>query len=279
MRNRPGNISAYAVGGLAQYAKPCFNDLREMLCQCMNIRVLRMMLRQVAEKDRGRLTIDEAGCHCARTVIASPRRPLNALFSFAGNFHPLRFGSRFQNLRQHRRHCHGSDNGAVRHLGKQIIIDRIDQIQLRTLLHCLAQTLRDKRVILAQRAADHQRGLQPGKIRDAHPQPRRALQMCYPRENRIGSGDGRYSHCPIPASVFAADIVLPGCYAEKPARRYVVRHIFLLPPSIHWQRIPARFASRIPAIPHHALSLACSSAPRSSIPRRKNGPYPITSIR
>ena len=121
-----------------------------------------MMLGQVAEKNRRRLAIDEA-CGHGPSRISSPRTALNALFGVARNFRPLRFGRGFQNLRQHRRHCRGADNGAVRHLGKQIVIHRIDQIQLRALLHRLAQTLRDERMILAQCAADDQRGFQPGK--------------------------------------------------------------------------------------------------------------------
>ena len=62
-RNCPGNISADAVGGLAQYTESRVGNLREMLCQRMNIRILRMMLRQVAKKNCRRLIIDEAGCY------------------------------------------------------------------------------------------------------------------------------------------------------------------------------------------------------------------------
>ena len=86
----------------------------------------------------------------ARAVSVTCTALSSALRRSSGMFHPFRFGRGFYNLRQHLRHCSGADNGPVRHLGKQIVIHRIDQIQLRALLHRLTQTLRDEWMIFAK---------------------------------------------------------------------------------------------------------------------------------
>ena len=154
-------------------------------------------------------------------------------------------------------HCSGANNGAIRHLVKQIVIHRIDQIQLRPLLHRLTQTLRHERVILAKYAANDQRGFQAGKIGDRACPARVCPADVHLRGNRIGAGGDRHSRYPVRERAFAINRVLQACCEEKPARRYAERHVFLLPRSIRWQQIQARFASRIPAIDPHALSSAC----------------------
>ena len=61
--------------------------------------------------------------------------------------------------------CLRGHDRTVRHLGEQVVVHRIDQIQLRAMLDGLTQAMCEQGMILAQRAADNQNSLQLIHIR------------------------------------------------------------------------------------------------------------------
>ena len=251
-RNRSGNIGADAVGGLAQNAELRFGNLRELAVPAHEYPHIADDAAPGCRERSLRLVIDEAVRHRPRSIASRCIGSLRRLFGSLRNFHSLST-----------RQLLSGPGPASRAIAAGATMARFATLVSRSSSTGLIRfncapcfTAWRKRCaisgwslrrVLPMTSADFSR-----EIRNPHPQPGRALQLAI--RAKIGLTQAVID---IPAAesshrAFAADRVLPACCEEKPMRRYVARHIFLSRASIHWQRTPVRFASRIPAIGHHA---------------------------
>ena len=97
--NGPRNICANAVGGLAQDTELPFEQIcASMLCQRMNIRVMRVMLGEITDKIAAGLLLMRLAA-MARAASATQRSPqdlpgslFRLFFSIVRNGHAFRLG-------------------------------------------------------------------------------------------------------------------------------------------------------------------------------------------
>jgi hypothetical protein len=82
----------------------------------------------------------------------------------------LRHG--LHHLREHVGHGGGRDDRFVSHRHQEIVVEGIDEIQLRAAPGRLPHPVRDERMVLPQRAADNQQSIELVDLRNLHPEPR-----------------------------------------------------------------------------------------------------------
>ena len=152
--HRLGQISTDAVGRLAEKSEPCAQQRRQFLREQLQLRRLRMLRGQIAEKYAGMLARDEAGGDVLRDLADRDRgqRRRRRLL--------LRFGHRFHDLRQHHRQFLRRHDRLVRRIHQQIVIRGMDEIELLPALGGLAQAVGDERVVLAQERADDEHAVE-----------------------------------------------------------------------------------------------------------------------
>ena len=164
-RHGLGQIATYAVGCLAEKAEACAEQRRQFLRQQAQLCRLRVLRCQIAEENACVRARGEARCNVVRIRAdfdSGERGWHRPLFRLGHRLHHLR-----QNLRQFlRRH-----DRLVGERQQQIVIGGMDQINLLAALARLAQTVGDKRMVLAQEGADDEHAVEAADVGDFHAQP------------------------------------------------------------------------------------------------------------
>ncbi len=244
LRQRAGDDSRRPMFA-ASVRKPSVAPVssRQRLRQRVQLRRLRMLLREIAEEDAFALARGEArGDRLRRRAEALDpgKRRRRRLARRCGR-------GRHDDLRQQRAACaDGATIALCADRDQQIVVGRMQQRDLRALLRRLAQPLREQRMILAQEAADHQHAVERGELGDRHAEPGRAgRRIAIAAEIAIGANGNRRCRCRGRASASARDAAPRASNAATPARRWpraamLVAHAL----ELRARRTRARSASR-----------------------------------
>ena len=157
---RARDVTADRIGGFRANAERRAGDRRERLRERGDLRCVRMLDRAVAEQDCASLARQQArGDHVrgGDGLEALQRR---------GRFPASALRGGDDDLREHVRQQRRRDDRAVRERKQPVVVDRMQRSDLRAFLRCLAQPMREQRLILAQEAADDEHPFEPGDVGD-----------------------------------------------------------------------------------------------------------------
>ena len=169
----PDELRAHAVGVLREHADRRPGEAGDLVRDGDEHRVIRMLLRVVAQEDRGALAAAEALRDGARLVghgdagrrpsPTSPSRGLPALPATA-----------FATDASAAASARGPRHEAMGHRHQEIVVRDVHHVHGEPLLRALAQAVGEQRLLLADRGAHEEHGLQRAHLRDLHAEPRGA---------------------------------------------------------------------------------------------------------
>ena len=216
-RHRAGEIAADAVGGFAEDAERGAGELGQRLRERVQLRGLRMLLREVAEEHRALLARREALPRSRLSLVASTPSTRRARVRDGCALRRRGLDDPRERLRQLRR----ARRSPCARPASAVVVDRVQHRELRALAsppgaggaRCSGWSLRSV-------AADDEHAVELAQLGDRHAEPRRAGALAVGAEIASAAGGSRRCPMPSPRTSFCSEVQLfERLSAATPARR------------------------------------------------------------